>query len=415
VKILFITPQLPFTPRQGTQIRNYYLLKAAATAHEVDLLSFARPDEGLGIEPHFETWKYRSDEALGLCHKVETVPIPSRGTTSRLKTLFTSLEPDLARRLASREFDAALKSLLNRHRYDVVQVEGLEMARYIPTVIAAAPGTPIVFDDHNVEYLLQLRTAAVDARHVLSWPKALYSGVQWLKLKRYERLVCRSSNVVLAVSQLDAKALSELGAAGPVTVVPNCIDVGYYRRNPSTARDPATILFTGTMDYRPNVDAVRWFALEILPRVAARKPHVRFRIVGRSPTTAVMDLAHHHPAVEVVGAVEDIRPYLFHSTLCVVPIRMAGGARLKILEALAAELPVVSTSMGAEGIDSISGQGVLLADIPEDFAASILRLMDDQELNQQMGLAGRQVVEQKYDWKQIAPRLLGVYDAIRKK
>lgn len=419
MKILFLTPQLPYPPRQGTQIRNYYMLKEAAIVHQVDLLSFARPGEGIqepGLsQPRLLEEAYRDPRGgiLEICRKVELLPVPHRSRTSRLQTLFTSPEPDMASRLASKDFDSALRSLLETCNYEIVQVEGLEMARYIPTIAAASPGTPIIFDDHNVEYLLQLRAAAVDVRRIKSLPKASYSAIQSLRLKQYERRVCQSAKVVLAVSDLDAKALRELGVTSAIAVVPNCIDVEYYHRAPDAARDPATLLFTGTMDYRPNVDAVRWFASEVLPRITAHKPHAQLQIVGRSPDASVVELARRHPAVRVVGGVDDIRPYFFHSTVCVVPIRMAGGARLKILEALASELPVVATRMGAEGVDCTDGKGLLLADTADDFAAAVLRLLEDQDLQRQLAAAGRQVVENNYDWRQVAPRLLAVYDAVR--
>ena len=397
MRILFLTPQLPYPPRQGTQLRNYQIIRMAAGAHQVDLLSFIRPGDGTAI--------------VDVCRKVETVPAPHRGRLFRVRSMFTSTKPDLARRLASRDFEVALCSLLKSNHYDIVQIEGLEMAIYISIALAEAPDTTtVIFDDHNVEHILQLRAARVDAGHFYSWPKAIYSVVQWAKLKRYERWACNSAGAVLAVSDADAEALRKIGVETPVAVVPNCIDVAWYKRPSEATSDPDTLLFTGSLDYRPNIDAVRWFVSAIFPRILARRPQTKFLIVGRSPSASVLRLAHRHPAIRVVGDVEDVRPFLFRGTVFVVPIRMAGGSRLKILEAMAAGLPVVSTTIGAEGLDLSRDADVLLADSPRAFADTIIRLLEDEDLRQQLGASGRKTVEEGYDWRHVAPRLLAVYD-----
>ncbi len=415
MRILFLTPQLPYPPRQGTQIRNYHLVQAAAGTHDVDLLSFVRPEEDMGSAPRREgacplpPVDVAANGLLSLCRRVETVPAPCRSRWSRLRSLITSVEPDLAHRLASQGFAAALTSLLQIERYDVVQVEGLEMSRYIPIIRALAPQASILFDDHNVEHLLQTRAAAVDSHRLSGWPRAAYSLVQSQKLRRYEARACQASDAVLVVSEADARALRDLRTGVSIHVVPNCVDVQYYQRDPMATPQPASLLFTGTMDYRPNVDAVAWFATDVLPLILALRPDVRVRIVGRSPSAIVKRLAEKHPNLQVIGAVEDVRPYFSESTLFVVPIRMAGGARLKILESMAMGLPVVSTPMGAEGIELADGRECLLAAGADSFATSVLQLLEDPALRTRLALAGRQIVEERYDWNRVAPRLLGVY------
>ncbi len=401
MRILFLTPQLPFPPRQGTQIRNYHLLRAAATAHQVDLVSFARPGEGLA----------RANPLLELCGQVKLVPAPpARSRGSRLRVLLSSLEPDMAHRLRSEQFDEALRSVAAGNKYDLIQIAGLEMARYLPAARAVAPRARLVFDDHNAEYLLQARAAEVDAHRAASWPKAGYSLLQWLKLRRYEAWVCRRADRVLAVSEADAAALRTLGTPPErFQVVPNGVDTDFYRPEGSVIPDPATLLFTGTMDYRPNVDAMRWFVSEVLPLISAQRPEVTLQIVGRSPAPFVVQLASSHPGVTVTGPVEDVRPYFSRSSICVVPIRMAGGARLKILEALAMGVPIVSTRMGSEGIDLSDGKELLLADSAQDFAAAVLRLLEDQGLRRQLSTQGRRAAEERFDWSRVAPRLLETY------
>jgi len=399
MRVLFLTPQLPFPPHQGTQIRNYHLLRTAASAHQVELASFVRPGESL----------HRAAPLQELCGQVWTLPTPTRGWADRLRTLAASAQPDIAFRLQSEGFADILRAVANGNRYDVIQVAGLEMARYLPILRSAAPRTYLVFDDHNAEFRLQGRAARVGAHRAGTWPKALYSLVQYLKLRRYEARVCRSADAVLAVSETDAVALRRLAPEARIWVVPNGVDCAYYQGEPSAEVDMAGLLFTGTMDYRPNVDAMEWFASAILPAIVARRPEANLQIVGRAPAPEVQRLASLYRNVTVTGAVEDVRPFFSRSAVFVAPIRIAGGARLKILEALAMGLPVVSTRMGAEGIDLVEGKEVLLADSPEEFAAAVLRLLEDAELRQQMAFLGRQATQERYDWSRVAPGLLDVY------
>ena len=400
MRILFLTPQLPYPPRQGTQIRNFHLLRAAAGIHQVDLLSFARPGETLS-----EAGPLRE-----LCGEIHLVPAPLRTRRERLRTLLTSADPDMAHRLRSAGLAATLRAMLERVSYDVVQVAGIEMARYIPVVRQPAPGTRVVFDDHNAEYLLQGRAAAVDLHRPPSWPKALYSLIQWRKLRRYEAEVCRGADAVLAVSEDDAAALRLLGRTAPVSVVSNGVDSEYYRPVPSALPDAAALLFTGTMDFRPNVDAIQWFVAEVMPLLERTRPNVRLYLVGRSPAPAVQRLAS--STVLVTGAVEDVRPYFARASVFVVPMRMGGGVRLKILETLAMGLPVVSTRMGAEGAGLTHGKELLIADTAEQFAGAVLRLMEDSSLRTRLAQAGRQTACERFDWSHIGPRLLEVYRAV---
>ncbi len=402
MKILFLTPQLPYPPRQGTQIRNFHLLKAAASAHRVDLLSFARQGETLAsAEPLRE-----------FCGEIRLVPAPNRTQAARLRVLLTSRDPDMAHRLRSEGFVATLRGMLASEHYDVVQVEGIELARYVPVIRSAAGKAKIIFDDHNAEYLLQGRAALVDARHPATWPKSIYSAIQYQKLRRHESRVCQIADAVLAVSDDDAAALRRLGHIAPVTVVPNGVDTQHYAPDPTTSPEPATLLFTGTMDYRPNVDAVRWFVSRVLPLVIERRPETRFQIVGRSPDPSVRELASDRPTVIVTGAVDDVSQYFARATVFVVPMRMGGGVRLKILEALAAGVPVVSTAMGAEGTSLTHGKELLIADTEEQFAQAVLGLMEDIALRRQLASAGRGAVVRRFDWERIAPRLLGVYERL---
>ena len=408
MKILFLTPQLPYPPHQGTAIRNYNLIANLSPNYEVHLLSFVHSRDELE----------RAIPLHGRCRSIETVLAPRRSPLKRLLSLFLSPLPDMALRLPSAEFKAKLRTLLKRERFDVVQVEGIEMGPYLEQVVGSGP--LVVFDDHNAEYVLQKRAFETDARDVRRWIGALYSLVQWRKLSRYEAALCRLADRVVAVSEVDAEALRALVPGLRVDVVPNGVDTEFYK--PQGAGDkgqvedralplapcPLSLVFTGKMDFRPNVDAVIWFCEEVLPLVRREVPGVRFYIVGRSPHRRVLRLAK-DPAVTVTGYVDDVRPYIAAASVYVVPLRVGGGTRLKVLEALACGKAIVSTSLGCEGLGLTPGQELLVADTPEEFARRVVELLRNPERREELGRAARRFAEERYDWRLIVPKLERVY------
>ena len=403
MKLLFLTPQLPYPPHQGTTIRNYNLIAHLAQRHEIHLLSF----KGEGDVP-------QRTPLHELCCHVETVPLPPpRSFVRRLATTLASPQPDMALRLPSRAFRDRLRACLQRESFDVVQVEGIEMGPYALDIRAWRPVPPplLVFDDHNAEYVLQRRAFETDVRHLRRWPGALYSLIQWLKLRRYERHLLRIADRAVAVSQADADALKQLVPELRPFVVPNGVDTAFYAPDavPRTGwSSNDTLVFTGKMNFRPNVDAVRWFCHEILPRIRAARPETTFAIVGRDPSPAVQKLAH-LPGVRVTGYVEDVRPYIAGAAVYVVPLRIGGGTRLKVLEAMAMEKAIVSTRVGAEGIACQSGRHLLIADSPQYFAQAVLSLMEDEARRARLGAEARALVEARYSWETIVPRLEQAY------
>ena len=418
MKVLFLTPQVPYPPQQGTALRNWGFISGLAARHEVAVLSFLAP--GQAPEP--------AAPLKAVCH-IETVPVPVRTLRHRLRDMLATPQPDMALRLASASYVQRLAGWLAREPFDVVQVEGIEMAPYLDVVQAhPAPALPgrcqprplVVFDDHNCEYLLQKRAFLTDLAAPTRWPGAAYSFVQWRRLRRYEALSCRRADRVLAVSEVDAAALQSLVPGLQVTVVPNGIDTQAYSNfHPpmpnlqlptSNFQLPTSnfLIFTGTMDFRPNVDAVLWFARHVLPRVRAEVPDVRLFVVGQRPHRR-LDVLRRDPAVVLTGWVEDVRPYIAQAAVCVAPLRIGGGTRLKLLEAMAMGRPVVATRLGAEGYPLADGRELLLADTPADFAARVVALLRSPERGAALGRAARAFVEEHYDWQVIVPRLEAAY------
>ncbi len=423
-RILILTPQLPVPPQaltgtsQGTTIRNFNLLAGLSKRHEIDLVSFLAPDEAdpAGVEappsPVSLLQRY--------CREIITLPQPPRTTAQRVRDTFLSPLPDMALRLASAAMHQRVARLLARQpgNCDVIQIEGIEMAPYALTWLEnrdpARTGSTspiVIFDDHNAEYVLQQRAFLTDVRQPRRWPAAAYSFVQWRKLVGYERRICRLADRVAAVSEADRDALLRLAPGLEVTVVPNGVDLDFLRPgvvHPQPDMVEHALVFTGKMDYRPNVDGVLWFVETVLPLVQASVPAVHFYAVGQQPHARLAALAA-HPAVTVTGRVPDVRPYIAGAGVYVTPLRIGGGTRLKVLEAMAMGQAMVSTRLGCDGFPFVHGREVLFADEPAEFADAVVRLLQNRGQAATLGKAARAYVEQHYGWDAIVPKFEALY------
>lgn len=401
MKILLLTPQLPYPPQQGTSLRNFHIIRGLAETHALTLLSF--------LEENQTAVPTEIAPLAQLCRRIETVPVPQRTTARRLQQLLTTRRPDMAHRLFSPAFQKKLVALLQGEPFDVVQIEGIELARYLPAVRVTSPASKIVFDDHNAETELQRRNFLTDLGQPRRWPAAVYSWEQVRRLRRFERWVCRQADAVTAVSAADKAHLQKLvGPDAPITVVPNCIDVLEFQQNiqPETAVQ-FDLVFSGKMDYRPNVDATLWFADEIWPKIREQRSSTTWAIVGQKPH-ARLDRLRHLPGVTVTGWVESVRPYLAGAAVVIMPFRIGSGTRLKLIEAMAAGKAIVSTSVGAEGFPVQHGQELALADEVEAFGTAVLNLLESATQCAELGKAARQFARQ-YDWRVVIPRFNEVY------
>lgn len=417
--ILILTPQLPYPPHQGTSLRNYHIIRGLAQQHQVTLLSFLEPNQtavSADIQP-----------LLDVCARVESVPAPPRSTATRLWQLLVTRLPDMAHRLYSPHFSVRLRHLLVNNSFDIVQIEGIELARYVDDVRAAAPTVKVIFDDHNAETELQWRNFLTDLRIPRRWPAAVYSWIQTRRLRRFERWAMQQADAVTAVSHPDRDHLLKLlhGAqinadkrrskdrmtddGLPITVIPNSIDVTAYETPPEEVR-PFDLVFSGKMDYRPNVDAVLWFAQAVWPLLRAQRPSTTWAIVGQKPH-ARLDGLREAPGVTVTGWVESIRPYLHGARVVIMPFRIGSGTRLKLIEAMAAGKALVSTPVGAEGFPVQHGREIVLAETAAEMATAVLRLLDDPVERERLGTAAR-VFAQQYDWRQVVPAFNRVYEQV---
>ncbi|MFN8444247.1 MAG: glycosyltransferase [Caldilineaceae bacterium] len=419
MQILILTPQLPYPPQQGTTLRNFNIISNLAQRHTIDLITFLSPGQ-----------KLEDDSPLHqLCRRIDTVPQPVRTLSQRARDTLFSWLPDMGLRLESAEMHRLVRQRMQKTRYDIVQVEGIEMAQYglgahIKTPPKGHPvstgirtprvstGPKVIFDDHNCEYLLQQRNCLTDLRIPRRWIAALYSFVQWQKLRRYEAAICRRSDAVSAVSPADAEALHTLVPDVDFKVIPNGIDLEKF--TPSATRTsettPPKLIFVGKMDYRPNIDAVLWFGRDVFPLIRQQQPDVGFQIVGLNPHPRLDELRT-IPGIEITGGVDDVRPLIQRAAVYVIPLRVGGGTRFKALEAMACGKPIVSTSLGVEGIGVKDGEQLLLADSALEFAAAVLTLLRDLQGQRTSALCqnARKFVESHYGWEQIVPKFDEMY------
>ena len=401
MRILFITPSLPYPPHQGGAIRIYGFLKELHRAgHEITLLSFSSEDTPLTLDNPLNS----------LCAQILTIPTPNHSVRKRLMTIAFTNKADIANRLYDPQMAQVFLKQLAHQPYDLIQVEGIEVGSYLLMAKSHFPNIPIVYDAHNAETDLQRFFAEIAFSHLKQLPSALYSHIQSQRIELFERELINQADKVIAVSEEDQAILKRLSGSATVEVVPNGIFTADYEPTESATHlelKPNALVFTGKMDYRPNIDAVLWFIDEVLPLIE-RYAHVHFYIVGQKPHSR-LDTLRNNPNVTLTGWVPEILPYLLQSSLYIAPLRIGSGTRLKLLEAMAAQCAIVATTTAASGLGSSISQFLTLADKPQEFANAVLELLQDSNRRQMMGTKAQEYVQTHYDWAVIAPRLLQVY------
>jgi sugar transferase (PEP-CTERM/EpsH1 system associated) len=397
MRLLLLTPQRPYPPHQGTTLRNFNLIKELSQRHTVSVLTFLEPDQS-PVDP---------GPLPDMCEWVETLPVPRRSTDLRLRQMLTTARPDMSLRLWSPQLAARLAARLAEEPFEVVEIEGIEMAPYLSIIEVAQPRPLIVYDAHNAEWILQKRAFEADIKNPARWPAAAYSWVQWHRLRRYEADLLRRVDYTIAMSAPDEAALRQVAPDAPIIIIPNGVDLtayGHFTGQPI----PYDLLFTGKMDFRPNVDAMLWFGRRVWPLILARRPGTTWAIVGQRPHPR-LDGLRHLPGLTITGAVPDVRPFLAGATVYIAPLRVGGGTRLKLVEAMAMGKPIVATTVGAEGFPIVNGQELVLADTPETFANEVLDLLDNPARGEQLAAAGQAFARANYGWDSLVPQLERVY------
>ena len=387
MRILWLKSDLLLPLDKGGRLRTWHLMRHLARRHDITYLSFA---EGV------------ADGMDQVARRVEAVPRtePPKGTLRFYADAALHLVDPLPYAVAkyrSRRFAQRLRDLLAQDHYDLVVCDFLFPAVNLP---AALPCPAVIFT-HNVEAEIWRRHS--ETRSGLT--RWLYR-MQYLRMLRYERRALERFDGVLVVSDADRKTFARLypdTIRTDMHVVSTGVDTEFF--SPAAAASSGRgLVFTGSMDWLPNEDAVSYFCREILPRIRTDEPEATFTVVGRAPTPAVRRLADEH-RITVTGRVDDVRPYVNDAAVYVVPLRIGGGTRLKIFEAMAMGKAVVSTTVGAEGLPVENGEHLLLADEPHVFARSVVRLMRDVDRRRALEAAARTLVVDRYDWSAVAGEL----------
>lgn len=409
MRILFLTQVLPYPLVGGAKIRAYYILRYLAQAHEITLVSFAREDDRLQDYDHLKH----------LCSAVYSVPI-SRSVVTDAAALLSGLvtgRPAVIVRDRNPDMLRLLERIVNNRSFDAVHADQTSMAQYaIHACVASRNGRPpmTVLDEHNALHLVVSRQAAFER----GWRKGLWK-LEAKQMARYEARICRRFERVLTVSNNDMRALlslyspSEAAAlAERFSVLPICVDPLSVDEMAPLSHDHQ-ILHIGTMFWPPNVEGVLWFAHEIMPKVLTQLPASHLTIVGKNPPKRMRQLAEPNSRlygqVEVTGYVTDVSEIVSRSRVFVVPLMAGGGMRVKILDAWRWGLPVVSTTLGAEGIAVKDGEDILLADSAEDFARAVVRVLTEPGLAEHLRRGGRLSVETRYDWRRVYEHLDNIY------
>lgn len=394
MKVLLVASFFP-APTWGARVRTYYLLKMLARKHTVSLLA---------VDDRIEPGAQENTNPLeGLMHTIHLLPRPAvhsrrlqqlaNAVRGRSNTLVEHTMPGT---------QEALDELLSNDHYDVVLFDSALIAGY-----RLPKGVKVVINQHNIEHELLQRTYLRER----AWPRKWYNWWESYLLKPVELERCRKADVVLVTSERECAMLKSMLQRSVIEVVPNGVDIETFQGNSPDQEVAGRIIFTGSMDYYPNSDAVHYFAQKCWSLILAQVPEANWQIVGRDPPSDVLKLAELH-GVKVIASVPDMRPYFAEAMVAIVPLSIGSGTRLKILEALAMQKAVVSTSLGCEGLSVVPGKHLIVANKPEAFAQAIVELIRNPEKRGALGAAGRSLVEAEYGWERCGDKLLEVLEQL---
>ena len=387
MKILWVKADFLHPTTKGGRIRSLEILKRLHRRHEIHYVALDDPwaREGASLA-----------RASEYCSKAYPIPhwAPAFHTPGfrmqALRAMFSNL-PLAVFRFRSEAMKRQIETLTRREKFDSIVCDFLFPSPNIPDI-----GSCVLFQ-HNVEAVLWSRLE----RHAPSRLRRLYFGSQVRRLQPYEAEVCRAAKRVVAVSEPDATTMRSIYGASRVAAVPTGVDFDYFRP-PEDVRATGDLVFTGSMDWEPNVDGVHWFVDRVLPLIRRHRPNCSLTIAGRMPSRDINRLARRDGRIHVTGTVPDIRPYLWGSSVSIVPLRIGGGTRLKIYEAMAAKVPVVSTAVGAEGLDVRDGENIQIADAPADFAERCVALLDDAVARRRMASVAWDRISSCYSWEVVS-------------
>lgn len=394
MKILFITTKSPLPMNDGHSLRSFNLLNAVAQHHDVTLLSYVK----FPVE-----YEYKN-ELESLCKSVMQFTVPDNCSQSKAALSaclnIAGKEPYVAMKYNQQKMRLEIRRLLKDENFDLVHLDMLPLGVFLDEI-----SIPVVLNEHNVESALLKRRCESISNPFVRW----YFTRQQQRLENFETSVVRRVSQVIACSEEDRMILQLMAPGQSTSVVPNGVDTDFYQSPGVHTEDADSLVFVGGMNWFPNRDAVSWFDEAIVPALIKHNTDIHLDVVGK--TVEGMTIQH-KPQITTHGFVNDTRPYIEKAAVVIVPIRIGGGTRLKVLEAMSMGKALVSTTVGVEGIKVVDRQHVLIADTPEEFASAIIALQHDSELRIQLGNAARELVCNTYRWEIIGNSLLQVYEKV---
>jgi glycosyltransferase involved in cell wall biosynthesis len=386
MKVLWVNSNFMHPTTKGGQIRTLEMLRHLHRWHEIHYVAIENPAQPEGPARAHE-----------YSHKSYPFPYHVRSKSSPafyaelIRGLFSST-PVAVERFNPPGMRDFVLDLIRKEHFDCAVVDHLAPTSYFPDLSHA------IFFQHNVETVIW-------RRHVEHAPdpfRRVYFKMQADRMYHYERGVSRESGHIVAVSQTDAEEMRRLFDITHVTEIPTGVNIDYFLPPGPPQSSGADLVFVGSMDWLPNVDGVLYFVRDVLPLIRKRRPEATLAIVGRTPPPKISQLAAEDPRIQVTGTVPDIRPYLWNSAVSIVPLRIGGGTRLKIYEAMAAQIPVVSTTIGAEGLSVNPPHDIRLADDPAAFASHCLELLENSEIRARQSRAAWEMVNTSFSWEHVA-------------
>ena len=400
--VLYFSTRPCWPVTSGAHLRDFHLARQLSVSHELLYLAFDSGGGGAG--------RTAVSGRLPELNDSRVVLVP-RGRGYNLVQLVRGAlgsAPISVLNYTTTAMNRELRRILHADSFDFVQVEGVHLCAYLPLIRSLAPQATIVMDWHNIESELMDRYSDNTSSAARRWyarrtARQLYNCEQQLLAE------CRTHTVC---SEREQAQLQKRAPGASVEVITNGVDVDYFAAAPATDTPRRSIVFVGSMSYHANIDAACYFVEEVWPRLRERRPDLEFRIVGSNPTAQVQALRN-RPGVVVTGTVDDVRPYYREALAVVVPLRVGGGTRLKVLEAMASGTPVISTSLGAEGLDVTNNGDILLADDAAAMIEAVVGMRAHDERWQRLIENGRRMVASNYGWPTIGQKLRGFYDRIR--
>jgi glycosyltransferase involved in cell wall biosynthesis len=394
MKLLWFSHMIPYPPRGGVKQRSFNLLGQACRKHKVTLIAF-----NFEAEPHTKVAEYKR-ELEKLCNSVEIWDTPYARRSvhwwAQLGWNTFLRDPFISRRFWSQKLAVRWQQVLHETPHDLIHFDAPDLSQFFNE----ARGFRKVLNHHNCESAMAARRAEQESNPI----KRLYLRSHSLKLERLERRICPHAEVNLVVSKVDGLLLQANNVGTHIHVVENGTDTGFFFPQ-FDAEEPGTLVFAGSLDWYPNVSGLRYFAAKVWPQVKHERPEVRIYLAGRNPAQYLVQWAREDSSVVIVANPKDIRPWIAKGSVFVCPILDGGGTRLKILDAMAMGKPVVTTSIGCEGLQVTPGEDILVADHPADLAQAVLQALREEGLRKKLSTAARRLAVEQFDWGKIGLQL----------